>query len=159
MKTRTIIAAAVAICLTSCVTGIPEGGYRALPNNRDFNSSYDRVWGVIVAEVSEWSTIRNIDKASGLLTTEEFSIGSTGFTDIDLKNYAYQPPNLLGTWEGTRARLTFLVTPKGDRTNVRVTARFFGFDSVASKSWMEWPTKGVFENEMLDKIGRAVGAR
>jgi hypothetical protein len=64
----------------------------------------------------------------------------------------------LGTWDDGRAVLSFLVTAKRSSTTVRITARFTGFESSVTHSWMEWPTRGVLENFLLDQIANDLGA-
>ena len=155
MKTNLTIIA-LAICLTSCATA-PPGGYTSLPNNRDYHASYDRVWGAVVSMASERGGVKNIDKASGLLSTEEFAIGGGFMTQNALKQYAYEPPSFLGVWSEGRGSITFFVTRHGDVTNVRVTGRFAGFERNAAHAWMEWPTTGVMENRILDRIEQEVG--
>jgi hypothetical protein len=152
-----IVIATIAVCLTGCATA-PPGGYTALPNNRDYRASFDRVWGAIVSLASEKGGVKNIDKASGLLTTEEFNVGSGILTPNSLKQFAYEPPSFLGTWSEGRGSVTFFVTRHGELTNVRVTGRFAGFENNATHSWMEWPTKGTLENSILDRIGQMVGS-
>ncbi len=156
MKTKSVITAVFAALLTSCAT-VPEAGYTTLPNSRDFNASYDRVWGAVVSLVSERSGVKNIDKASGLITTEPFAIGSGFLAQNALQQYAYQPPNLLGTWGAGRGELSILVMRKGEKTSVRVTGRFEGFENNVSHSWMAWPTKGVLENAILKRLGEMLG--
>jgi hypothetical protein len=51
-----------------------------------------------------------------------------------------------------------LATSKGSSTTVRITARFTGFESNVTHSWMEWPTRGVLENFLLDRIANDLGA-
>ena len=107
--------------------------------------------------MSAKGTIKNIDKASGLITTEPFQVGSgLGITLNALQQYAYQPPNVLGTWGAGRGELSVLVTRAGEGTKVRVTARFSGFENNVSQAWMEWPSKGILENQLLDEIGAAL---
>lgn len=155
-QTVKIFVLTLGTCLTSCVT-VPEGGYTALPNNRNFHASYDRVWGAVVSLLSEKASIKNIDKASGLITTEEFSIGSGIFSEIELKKVAHPPPSLLATYSAARASVSVFVTRHGESTNVHVTARFAGFENNLSHSWLEWPTNGVLENRILDQIGERIG--
>jgi hypothetical protein len=57
-----------------------------------------------------------------------------------------------------RIVLSFLATSKGSWTTVRITARFTGFENNITHSWMEWPTKGVLENFLLDRIANDLGA-
>ena len=71
-----------------------------------------------------------------------------------LKEYAHRPPNILRTWDVGRALLSFFANSQGSSTTVRITARFSGFENNVTHSWMEWPTKGVEENVLLDRIAK-----
>jgi hypothetical protein len=142
---------------TGCVT-VPEGGYTSLPTSRRFHAGFDRVWGVLVSEISAFATIKTIDKTSGLITTEPLNVGTGMMSEIVLKKYAYRPPNLLGTWGAGRAVLSFYANSQGSSTTVRITAHFAGFEDNVTHSWMEWPTRGVLENMLLDLIAKDIGA-
>jgi hypothetical protein len=71
--------------------------------------------------------------------------------------YAHRPPNILGTWDAGRAVLSIFVNSRGSSTTVRITAHFAGFEANVTHSWMEWPTKGVLENVLLDRIAKDIG--
>src|SRR6516162_8303086 len=148
---------AVALFLfAGCVT-VPEGGHTSLPRSRTFRADFDRVWGVLVSEISSFAVIETIDKTNGLITTGPLKMSSGLMSEILLKLYARRPSNILGTWDDARAVLSFLVTAKGSSTTVRITARFTGFENNVTHSWMEWPTKGVLENVLLDRIAKDIG--
>jgi hypothetical protein len=102
--------------------------------------------------------IKTIDKTNGLITTEPLKMGSGLMSEILLKLYAHRPSKFLGTWDDGRTVLSFLATSKGSSTTVRITARFTGFESNVTHSWMEWPTRGVLENFLLDHIANDLGA-
>jgi hypothetical protein len=142
---------------TGCVT-VPEGGYTSLPTSRRFHAGFDRVWGVLVSEISAFATIKTIDKTSGLITTEPLNVGTGMMSEIVLKQYEYRTPNLLGTWSERRAVLSFYANSQGSSTTVRITAHFAGFEDNVTHSWMEWPTRGVLENMLLDLIAKDIGA-
>jgi hypothetical protein len=142
---------------TSCVT-VQERGDTSLPTWRTFHARFDRVWGVLVSEISSFAVIEAMDKKNGLITTEPLKLSSGLMSEILLKLYAHRPANILGTWEEGRAVLSFLATAKGSSTTVRITARFTGFENNVTHSWMEWPTKGVLENFLLDRIANDLGA-
>jgi hypothetical protein len=74
-----------------------------------------------------------------------------------LKEYAHRPPNILGGWDAGRAVLSIFANSKGSSTTVRITARFAGFENNVTHSWMEWPTRGVLENVLLDRIATDIG--
>jgi hypothetical protein len=157
MSSRVVTTVVIMVTFCSCVTA-PKEGYTALPNTREFDAGYDRVWGAVVSIMSEKGAIKNVDKASGLITTEPFSIGSGFLTQNALQQYAYQPPNLLGTWGAAQGSLNVLVSRKGDKTVVRATARFAGFENNVSHAWMQWPTKGVLENQFLKDVAATLGS-
>ena len=114
------------------------------------------MWSVLVSEISTFAAIKAINKASGLITTE--SNASTGLmSEIVLKVFAHRPPNILGTWDAGRVLLTFSVNSQGSSTTVRITAHFAGFETNVVHSWMEWPTRGVLENFLLDRIAQDLG--
>ena len=141
---------------TSCVT-VRERGDTSLPTWRTFHARFDRVWGVLVSEISSFAVIKTIDKTNGLITTEPLKMGSGLMSEILLKLYAHRPSKFLGTWDDGRTVLSFLATSKGSWTTVRITARFTGFENNITHSWLEWPTKGVLENFLLDRIANDLG--
>jgi len=152
---KILLSALTLLLFTGCVI-VPEGGYTSLPTSRTFHARFDRVWGVLVSEISTFALIKTIDKTSGLITTE--SDMSTGLmTEILLKKYAYRPQNIMGTWDAGKALLSFFANSQGSSTTVRITARFAGFESNVIRSWVEWPTKGVLENYLLDRIAEDLG--
>ena len=142
---------------TGCVT-VRERGDTSLPTWRAFHARFDRVWGVLVSEISSFAVIKTIDKTNGLITTEPLKLGSGLMSEILLKLYAHRPSNVVGTWDDARAVLSFSATSKGSSTTVRITARFTGFESNVTHSWIEWPTKGVLENFLLDRIANDLEA-
>jgi hypothetical protein len=135
------------------------GGYTSLPTSRTFHAGFDRVWGVLVSEISAFAVIKTIDKTSGLITTEALNVGTGLMSEIVLKEYAYRPPNILGTWDAGRAFLSFFANSQGSSTTVRITAHFAGFEANVIHSWIEWPTKGALENVLLDRIAKDIRAR
>jgi hypothetical protein len=143
--------------LTNCVT-VPERSDTSLPTWRTFHARFDKVWGVLVSEISSFAVIETIDKTNGLITTGPLKLSSGLMSEILLKLYAHRPSNILGTWDEGRAVLSFLATAKGSSTTVRITARFTGFENNVTHSWMEWPTRGVLENFLLDRIANDLGA-
>ena len=154
---RTLFPAVMLFLLTSCVT-VRERDDTSLRTWRTFHAGFDRMWGVLVSEISSFAVIKTIDKANGLITTEPLKMSSGLMSETLLKLYARRPSNILGTWDDARTVLSFLATSKGSSTTVRITARFTGFESSVTHSWMEWPTKGVLENFLLDRIANDLGA-
>lgn len=141
------------MALAGCVTPQPVS---PVQTTRTFPANYDRVWGTIVSELSADYPIQNVDKASGLITTQPLTLASGLWDSEDkLKQYAYSPGIILGTYNNAQCSLTVFVS-KSDETNtsVRVTARFQGFENNVTQSWQTWQSNGVMENQFLDKIGQ-----
>jgi hypothetical protein len=139
-----------------CVT-VPEGGHTSLPTSRKFHAGFDKVWGLLVSEISAFAVIKTIDKTRGLIITEPLNVGAGLMSEMVLKEYAHRPPNILGTWDAGRAFLSIFANSQGSSTTVRITARFAGFEGNVTHSWMEWPTRGVLENVLLDRIAKHLG--
>ena len=154
---RNILSCAAMLFLFSgCVT-VPEGSHASLSTSRTFHATFDRVWSVLVSEISSFAVIKTIDKTNGLITTEPLKVGAGLMSEMVLKEYAHRPTNVLGTWDAGRAVLSFFANSQGSSTTVRITAHFAGFESNVTHSWMEWPTKGVLENVLLDRIAKDLG--
>jgi hypothetical protein len=153
---KIFLSAVTLFLFTGCVT-VPEGSYTSLPTSRTFHAGFDRVWGVLVSEISAFAVIKTIDKTSGLITTEPLNMGAGLMSEIVLKKYAHRPPNILGTWDAGRALLSIFANSKGSSTTLRITAHFAGFEANVTHSWMEWPTRGVLENMLLDLIAKDIG--
>jgi hypothetical protein len=110
---RNILSCAVMLFLfTGCVT-VRERGDTSLPTWRTFHARFDRVWGVLVSEISSFAVIETIEKTKGLITTGPLKMSSGLMSEILLKLYAHRPSNILGTWDDGRAVLSFLVTIAG----------------------------------------------
>ena len=147
---------AMLFLFNGCVT-VPEGSHASLSTSRVFDAGFDRVWGVLVSEISSFAVIETIDKTSGLITTGPQKVGSGLMSEMVLKEYAHRPTYILGTWDAGRVILSILAKSQGSSTTVRITAHFTGFENNVTHSWMEWPTKGVLENVLLDQIAKGLG--
>ena len=145
----------VLFLFAGCVT-VPEGAHTFLPTSRTFHAGFDRVWGVLVSEILSFAVIETIDKTSGLITTGPLKVGTGLMSEMVLKEYAHRPTNILGTWDAGRAVLSILAKSQGSSTAVQITAHFTGFENNVTHSWIEWPTKGVLENVLLDRIAKDI---
>jgi hypothetical protein len=141
---------------TGCETA-PHTGSTSLPTSRTFHASFDKVWDALVSEISAFAVIKTTDKTNGLITTEPINVGKGLMSEMVLKEYAYRPPNILGRWDAGRAVLSIFVSSHGSSTTVRITAHFVGFEGNVIQSWTEWPTRGVLENVLLDRVAKDVG--
>src|ERR1700757_3026413 len=113
---------------TGCVT-VRERGDTSLPTWRTFHARFDRVWGVLVSEISSFAVIETIDKTNGLIATGPLKVGTGLMSEIVLKEYAHRPPNILGTGDRGRAVLSISAQSQGSSTTVRITAHFWGFEN------------------------------
>jgi hypothetical protein len=152
---KILLSAVMLFFYTGCVT-VPESGYTSLPTSRTFHAGFERVWGVLVSDISAFAVIKTIDKTSGSITTEPLNVGRGLMSEIVLKKYAHRPPNILGTWDAGRALLSIFAYSHGSSTTVRITAHFTGFEANVTHSWMEWPTRGVLENMLLDLFAKDI---
>jgi hypothetical protein len=153
---RTVVLLIAALALGGCVTEthLPAA---AEQTSRTYNTSFDKVWGVIVGNISVDCPIQNIDKASGLLVTQPMSLATGIMSGTELQKVAWEPPGAFSTWDGARCVLTFFVTsPDATNTTVRITARFAGFENNVTGSWHDWPSKGVLEDQYLNKISSSL---
>jgi hypothetical protein len=91
-----------------------------------------------------------------MITTGPLKVGTGLMSEMVLKEYAHRPTNLLGTWDAGRAVLSILAKSQDSSTTVRITAHFMGFENNVTHSWIEWPTKGVLENVLLDRIAKDI---
>jgi hypothetical protein len=154
---KKILFSAVMLFLFAGCATVPKGGYTSLPTSRTFHIGFDRVWGVLVSEISTFAVIETIDKTKGLITTGPLKVGTGLMSEIVLKEYAHRPPNILGTWDAGRAVLSISANSQGSSTTVRITAHFTGFENNVTHSWIEWSSKGVLENFLLDRIAKDIG--
>jgi len=153
---KILFSAVTLFLITGCVT-VPERSYSSLPTSRTFHAGFDRVWGVLVSEISSFAVIKTLDKTNGLITTGPLRVGTGLMSEVVLKEYAHRPPNILGTWDAGRAVLSISAKSQGSSTTVWIRAHFSGFENNVTHSWMEWPTKGVLENVLLDRIAKDLG--
>lgn len=153
---KILFSAVVLFLFAACATA-PKSGYTSLPTSRRFHAEFERVWRVLVSEISSFAEINTIDKTNGLITTGPLKVGTGLMSEIVLKEYAHRPRNILGTWDRGRAVLSISAKAQGSFTTVRITAHFTGFENYVTHSWMEWPTKGVLENVLLDRIAKDLG--
>ena len=153
-----LFSAVVLFRFVGCVTG-PEAGQTSLPTSRTFHAGFDRVWGALVSEISTIAEIKTTDKTNGSLTTGPIRVGTGLMSEIILKEYAHRPRNILGTWDAGRGVLSVSANSRGSSTTVRITAHFEGFENNVTHSWMEWPTKGVLENVLFDRIAKDIGVQ
>jgi len=156
---KKIVFSAIMLFLFAGCVPSPNGGSTVLPTSRTFHAGFDRVWGALVSEISTIAEIKTTDKTNGSLTTGPIRVGTGLMSEIILKEYAHRPRNILGTWDAGRGVLSVSANSRGSSTTVRITAHFEGFENNVTHSWMEWPTKGVLENVLFDRIAKDIGVQ
>jgi hypothetical protein len=144
------------LLLAGCTT-VPENS--SLPTSRRFHAKIDRVWTALVSEISAFAVIEQIDKSTATIVTGPLRTGSGLMSEVLLKEYAHRPSNIVGTWDSGRVVLSILARSEGSSTVVRITARFTGYENNVIHAWVNWPTKGVLENFLFDKIAKDLEAQ
>ena len=108
---------------------------------------FDRVWAGTVAAVSGDYPLQVIEKVSGVLETQMVGLGNAA------KDYAFPPSVFLGVWGETRGRLSLYLKSAGEtNTIVRIKGHFEGFEFNVTHNWHVWPSKGVLEQTIMEKI-------
>lgn len=150
------------ILLSGCVAmqGNLKGPDQPLPNEYVIEASFDKVWGAIMERATEKSwPIKTIDKASGVVATD-FVLLSQGISSYRLREVAYEPKTLLGTWEGARQTLNIFVSKLDEnKTRVKIRCHFEGFESNVDNQWIEWESNGTTEKALAESIGRTLNAQ
>jgi hypothetical protein len=144
LKTSNCIAIAGLGLLMGCAT--PPAGTPQV--TRTFNQPYDKVWSAVVASVPPDYPLQVIEKASGVIQTQEIQLGEAG------KSYGFPPAVFLGIWGYTKGRLSINVTSEeAERTSVRLIGHFEGHEINMTHDWYVWPSRGVLETSLMDEIG------
>jgi hypothetical protein len=132
----------VAGCATPQLAPVKETTQR-------FDQPFDKVWGSIVASVTSDYPIQVIEKQSGVLETQFVSLPGNN----PLKQYGVEPSIFLSIWYQNRARLSVYAKAQGEtNTTVRVAAHFEGFEGNMTKNWYVWPSNGVLEQQIIERI-------
>jgi hypothetical protein len=127
--------AAMLFLFNGCVT-VPEGSHASLSTSRAFDAGFDRVWGVLVSEISSFAVIEAIDKTSGLITTGPLKVGSGLMSEMVLKEYAHRPTYILGTWDAGRVVLSILAKSQGSSSPDRFRLASIETDFVPVHFWI-----------------------
>jgi hypothetical protein len=112
----------------------------------------DKVWPLIVSEVSINYPIQAIEKESGLLTTQSIKILQGFQWTAAYERYVFLPERFFVRWDGLRMDMRIMVieTEPG-KTIVTIKARYEVFDRDLSM-WIEARSKGFVENQILNNI-------
>jgi len=77
------------LLICSCATTPTPQTDPPKETSRVFNAPYDKVWSAVVAELSADYPIKNSDKSSGLITTEDVTFGASFGGWSSLRQVAY----------------------------------------------------------------------
>jgi hypothetical protein len=122
-----------------------------------YAAPFDKVWGAVVATLSEESyPIGAIDKSSGLITTQQVILLEGLSAMVATDSYAVRPSNLLGRVAIDKLRVSmnvFANSQDSGSTRVKVTAHFEGmWTGEAANGWYVCPSKGLLEKRLLDAV-------
>jgi len=115
-----------------------------------FDAPLDKVWTATVGAItdSDYNSIENIEKDSGLITTGYVSFRGIG------DQIANKPKISLGTWSQGRYRLNILIVEYGEnKAKVTVKSIIEGFEDNVTGSWHLCHSKGVLEENIFNEIG------
>lgn len=145
----------LAVILFSC-TMPPQEAREPIKDSEVFNSPFNKVWAGIVSTIAEMSLpIQSIEKESGLITTQ-FITDKSGWEPV--KNLAYNPTVLLGTWTGCRYTYSIFVnTLSENQTKVKVNTHIEGFESNVTKDWHVCQSKGILEDQFFNMLRSSLG--
>jgi len=150
MKRISFVAALAALIVAGCASYQPPANYTG-EKEQEFDRSYDEVWDDLVAWFANNNiSIRNIDKASGLIATDH-SLGSSS-EHVDCGT-----PGSMGTLLDRTVTINVLVRPT-EAEGTRVRANVFGTGRVSypsmsggapSVSSVECASRGVMERAIF----------
>lgn len=135
----TICAVALLVaCATTAKNPVPE-------TTQTFQQPFDRVWSAVVSELSGDWPLQVIEKGSGVLESQMVGVSR-------IEEYGIKPSLFLPIWSQGRGRISVFVKQSESTTTVRIKGHFEGFESNVTQAWYVWPSTGVLEKELLDKI-------
>jgi tetratricopeptide (TPR) repeat protein len=111
------------------------------------SANYDQTWSALVSTLAENQLpIKVVEKESGLIGTDFVSFKG------DVKDYAYHPSNLLGSWVSGRYSLNIQVTKlTPDSTRVTINSHIEGWET-ETKNWYVCDSNGTLEADIFSKI-------
>jgi hypothetical protein len=142
---RPWLAPVVAIC-ASCVTYTPPPP----PTPREatqVNASFGQTWDAVIDEFADRNIpIRTIERASGLVATEQLTVSDNTAGDADCGHFGTYPPR-----PPTHAIYNVLVRGDSAKATVKVTMRWM---HVAEKASLECSTRHRWEKAFEDTARR-----
>jgi len=142
----------------SCASTLRPTYTHPIETSRTFYSTYDKVWATVVSQVSASYPLQVVDKSSGTVSTQMLSLG-TGFGGaMALQQYANEPKIPLATFlGGARSRISINVSRiNKHKILVRVAGYFEGLDTNVMRRWYVWPSKGILEEQLLQRIANSI---
>lgn len=146
-----LIAVLVVFFLVGCATVAVRP---TIQDTEIIDAPFDKVWGALIATLSEQSLpIETIEKESGLVTTKFVTFASGFMAERAINEVAVKPSGLLYTWSNARYTVSVFVTKSGENTTrVKITSHIEAFENNVTKSWMVCYSNGVIEKRIFDSI-------
>jgi hypothetical protein len=121
------------------------------PNEQVINLSYDEVWQAVVDEFSAKYTIKVVDKASGIIQTDEFK------PDTYLWNLTYSPHSYQLTagdsYYASQMDYTCSLTKLYEnQTKIRVVAHYYSKHQSETDDWTPVTSNGYNEYNLLNTL-------
>lgn len=130
----------------------------SLPDPIKFINKYDVVWNVV-----HWALTENMglgieleDKRGGRIVTKPYEFITGSLTASEVQKVAVRKDTVTGTW--LRARysaevLLEIITPAETLVTVRTKIEALDRDMDGTEKWMPLESLGVFEKNILGKVG------
>lgn len=151
MRLGTFAIPALLIVATGCVA--PDATPRVKQRTQAvFNAPKDKVWQLIIEEIGMNYPVQALEKASGLITTQQVRV-PVSFNNGDMEKWAYNPGGFLATWNGLRVSLQIMaIESEGPKTQVSVKCDYQAFEDNVQKAWIPAESNGALENKILSAI-------
>jgi len=142
--------------LTSCAT---VGTKPVITDTFTINAPFDKVRAATVKFISEKNIpIKVIEKASGLLNTEFFTLASGSGISVanELNKFAVVQSNFMRVFTNLRGKLSFYVSSTdANTTQIKITSYMEVYDSM-SYTWEECYSNGTVEENAFSYINQNI---
>ena len=148
----------IVLFLIAFITGCVSTQIRETPQNYKksiiIQSSKEKIWPIVVAEVTNNYPIQVIEKDSGLIQTQIITIDA-GYNNRLMNHWCYAPKGFLYTWNGLKSYLQINVNEiEPNKTQITINAHYEAFEDILLKQWLKCESNGFIENQILTNIER-----
>jgi len=121
------------------------------------NASKDRVWPLLVEEVSSRYSIQAIEKESGLITTNVYNVPVFQGNTLSYRRYIFiENPGARFSYEKLRMNMNISVVElEPGKTTININAYYEVYvinQAGQGTTWLAFPSNGSVENEILTNI-------